>query len=174
MARTSGFFITLLGFATYTSVNNVTSFINSVGAWQLLLNRQTARTLYLKLQSLGGMPIPAGNYSSNIEAYSQCYDVTNVQVSLLSMVAGASNSNCSFGLDFGYGGVKYKLVMRPSDVGTGRAKVTCNAVAGGYCSSWTIVNADANHMANLYHFVTRGLVLDGTYTNSYSVTAVVQ
>ena len=162
------------GHATYTSVNSVTSFINGVGAWQLLLNQQTARTLYLKLNSLGGMPIPDGNYSSSIEAYSQCYDANNVQVSLLSMASGGTNANCSFGLDFGYGGVKYKLVMRPSDAGTGRARVTCNAAVSGSCTSWTIVNADVNHTAILYHFSKSGLVKDGTYKNSYSLTAVVQ
>lgn len=165
--------------ATYTAVNNVTSHIGGGGAWQLYLGSQTARTIRLTLASQG-IPLADGNYSSNVEVYSQCFDSSNVQVSLLAMPAGAVNGNCSFGVDFtAANGTKYKLVMAPAYSGTGRASVTCNAAAGGYCTNWTIVtnaNAANSGVANLYTFsASRGqvvLVYFGTYHNSYSVTAV--
>ena len=123
------------------------------------------------------MPFPDGYYSSNVEAYSQCFDENDIQVNILAMAAGASNGNCSFGMDFSTGGTKYKLVMSPKFSGTGRASVTCNAAAGGSCTSWTIVpNAGVANasVANLYRFAKNGsLVLYGVYNNSYSVGAEV-
>src|SRR5688572_3763017 len=56
----------------------------SDGAWQLYLGSQTVRRLYLVLAGQG-IPAPDGYYSSNIEAYSQCFDENTIQVSLLSM-----------------------------------------------------------------------------------------
>ena len=162
------------GSATYTAINNVTSQIGAGGVWKLYLGNQTARTLYLVLASQG-IPAPDGYYSSSMEAYSQCFDQSTIQVSLRLMTAGASNGNCSFGMDFSYGKTKYKLVMSPTVSGTGRALVTCTAVGGGYCTSWTIIpNASVTNagVANLYHFANNGgLVFDGVYRNSYSVRA---
>ena len=162
------------GFATYTAINKITSQIDGNGGWKLYLGSQTARTLYLVLASQG-IPAPDGYYYSSIEGYSQCFDQNTIQVSLRLMTAGASNGNCSFGMDFSYGKTKYKLVMSPKFVGTGRALVTCTAVAGGYCTSWTIVpNATVTNagVANLYHFSNTGsLVFDGVYRDSYSIAA---
>jgi len=162
------------GFATYTAVDNVTSHITSNGSWQLYLGSQTVRRLYLVLAGQG-IPAPDGYYSSNIEAYSQCFDANDTQVSILSMAAGSSNGNCSFGMDFSSGGTKYKLVMSPKFSGTGRASVTCIAAASGSCTSWTIVpNAGVANagVANLYRFAkSGGLVLHGVHHNSYAVSA---
>ncbi len=162
------------GSASYTAVNNVTSHITSDGSWQLYLGSQSARRLYLVLAGQG-IPLPDGYYSANVEAYSQCFDQAGNQVSILSMSAGATNGNCSFGLDFSAGRTKYKLVMSPIFAGTGRASVTCNAATGGQCTSWGIVPnvAAANAgVANLYHFANNGArVLDGVYRNSYSIIA---
>ena len=161
------------GFATYTAVNKVSSQITSDGAWQLYLGSQTARQIYLVLAGQG-MPLPDGYYSSSVEVYTRCFDQNDAATSMLSMAAGASNRNCSFGIDFSVGRTKYKLVMGPTAAGTGRANVTCVAAAGGSCSRWTIVpNADlaSAGVANLYHYGSRGsLVLDGVYHNSYSVS----
>jgi hypothetical protein len=162
------------GSATYTSGNKISSHITSNGAWQLYLGSQTTRTLYLVLASQG-IPAPDGYYSASIEAYSQCFDQNDSQVSMLSMSAGESNGNCSFGMDFSYGSTKYKLVMSPRFAGTGRATVTCDIAAGGYCTHWTIApNAAAANagVANLYHYSPRGsLIFDGVYHNSFSITA---
>ena len=164
--------------ATYTAINNITSQIDASGAWKLYLGNQTARTIRLTLASQG-IPLPDGNYSSHVEVYSQCFDTNTTQISILTMTAGAAYGNCSFGIDFSSGNTKYKLVMSPKFAGTGSAMVTCNAVAGAYCTRWTIVpnpNAANAGVANLYTFSqSRGTVLlvyDGTYHNSYSVTAV--
>lgn len=161
------------GFATYTTINKISSVIIS-GFWQLYLGNQTARTLYLVLASQG-IPAPDGYYSSNVEAYSKCFDQNNNQVSILNMATGASNGNCSFGVDFSSGQTKYKLAMSPIYSGTGRALVTCNAVAGRYCTRWTIVpNAGVTNagVANLYTYAKNGaLVLVGAFRNSYSVAA---
>jgi len=160
------------GFAMYTAVNNITSHVSVDGGWQLLLANQTARTIRLTLASQG-IPLPDGNYSASVEVYSGCFDQSLAKISLLSMAAGASSNNCSFGADFTAGRTKYKLAMSPVYAGTGTATVTCNAVTNGYCSSWTILpNASDPHagVANLYYCGHGGLVLEGTYHNSYSIT----
>jgi hypothetical protein len=164
--------------ATYTAINNITSEIDASGAWKLYLGRQTARTIRLTLASQG-VPLPDDNYSSNVEVYSQCFDANSNQLSILTMTSGTALGNCSFGVDFSSGGTKYKFVMSPKFAGTGSAIVTCNAAAGAYCTSWTIVpNATVANagVANLYTFSqSKGqavLIYDGTYHNSYSVTAV--
>jgi len=182
------------GFATYTTIsghggNTTSSWITLNGGWQILLNNQTTRTLYLVLASQGMTGIPDGRYSANMEAYSRCFDANNTQVSLLAMAPGTSNGNCTFGMDFSSGGTKYKLALGPDyDAAspTGRTTVTCNTVANGSCTSWTIVpNASTATtftltngqvvtapVANLYRFGNRGdLVFVGSYHNSFSVSA---
>jgi hypothetical protein len=161
------------GFGTYTEVNRISSHIViETGAWQMFIGNQTERTAYLALQS-NGIPLPDGYYSANVEIYSQCFDASNNAIGILSMTVGQSNGNCSFGMDFAVGRTKYKLAMVPTMPGTGRALVTCNAPASGPCNDWTIVpNPDAANagVANLYHYTNNGgLVLDGVYSNSYSV-----
>src|SRR5205085_5434295 len=102
------------GQATYTTIGKLTSVITATGAWQLYLGSQTARTIYLVLQSQG-IPVPDGKYSADVEVYSGCFDQSDTQVSILSMAAGASNGNCGFGLDFSYARTKYKLAMGPKN-----------------------------------------------------------
>jgi len=160
------------GFATYATVNNVTSRIQPDGSWQLLLLGQTARTIHLVLASQG-IPLPDGNYSADVEVYTQCFDQSLNRVSLLQMTAGATNANCSFGVDFSTGGhrAKYKLVSSPKFAGTGTALVTCMAAANGSCTKWTIVpNTSGPNagVANLYLFG-NGLELQGVYHNSFSI-----
>jgi hypothetical protein len=158
--------------ATYTAVNKITSHISESGGWQLYIGNQTARTIRLTLASQG-IPLPDGNYSSNVEVYSGCFDASNTKISILTMTVGAAYDNCSFGLDFSSGRTKYKLVMGPAYAGTGRAIVTCTAASGGQCTNWTIVpdTTIANaRVANLFHFANNGsLILDGVYHNSFSV-----
>jgi hypothetical protein len=163
------------GFATYTNVNRMTSHVADPGGWQLYIGNQSARTVRLTLAAQG-IGAPDGYYYENVEVYSGCFDQNVAHVSFLSMTEGQSNGNCSFGLDFTSARTKYKLVMGPMYAGTGTATVTCTAVAGGYCASWTIVPNTASPnatVANLYHFGNNGsLVFDGVYHNTYSVTAV--
>jgi hypothetical protein len=160
------------GFATYTSVSNMTSQIGTSGAWNMYIGNQTARTLYLVLASQG-IPAPDGYYWQNVEVYSQCFDQGDTAVGLLAMTSGASNGNCSFGMDFTSARTKYKLVMGPTAPGTGRATVTCTAAVNGSCTTWTIApNPDAANagVANLYTFAHNGsLVFYGVYRNSYAV-----
>ena len=160
------------GQADYAPSNEISS---SVGAgWQLYIGNQTIRTVYLVLRSQG-IPLPDGYYSQNMEVYTQCYDANAVQVGIQAMAQGSVNGNCSFGVDFGSGGVRYKLVMSPGHAGTGRSLVTCLAASNGSCTKWSIVpNSTVLNagVANLYHFARNGsLVLDGVYHNSYRVTA---
>ena len=159
--------------ASYTGINNISSHIGTTGNWQLYLGSQSARTIRLTLGSQG-IPVPDGNYSSNVEVYTGCFDANTLPVSMLAMTAGTVNGNCSFGVDFSSGRTKYKLVMSPKYAGTGRAVVTCTSVAGANCASWTIATdttiANAR-VANLYHYANSGaLVLDGVYHNSFSVS----
>jgi hypothetical protein len=174
------------GFATYGGT--VTSHITTAGGWQLLLNNQSTRTLFLVLAAQGIAGAPDGYYWSNVETYTRCFDGNGVRVSIVLMSAGTSNGNCTFGQDFSYGRTKYKLAMGPdydSASPTGRATVTCNFASNGSCTAWTIepnastaatftltngqvVSAPA---ANLYVFTKNGsLSFIGPYHNSYSVS----
>ena len=162
--------------ATYTAINRMSSAITASGAWQMYIGNQSVRTLYLVLGTQGIPGVPDGNYYANVEAFSQCFDANTVAVGIANMAAGDSRNNCSFGIDFTSGRTKYQLVMSPKYAGTGRAVVTCLAVASGMCSSWTIATdaaAPNATVANLYHFSNNGgLVLDGVYHNTFSVAAV--
>jgi hypothetical protein len=161
------------GVATYATVGKLTSHVSTSGGWQLYLGSQTARTIYLVLASQG-IPAPDGKYAADVEVYSGCFDQNDAPLAILLMTAGASNGNCNFGVDFSSGRTKYKLAMGPTNSGTGRATVTCNAAANGNCTNWTIAPnpAVANAgVANLYHYANNGgLIFDGVHQNSYSVT----
>ncbi len=169
------------GFATYSGQ------LNSLGGWQLVLNGQKIRTLYLVLASQGIAGAPDGYYSSSVETYVRCFDQSGTRVTLQVMSAGASNGNCTFGQDFSAGRTKYKLAMGPdydADSPTGRATVTCNAVSNGSCNNWTVTPNPSTAttftlsdgrvvsapVANLYVFNNNGtLTFAGSYHNSYSI-----
>ena len=144
------------------------------GAFQLYLGNQTSRTIWLTLATQG-MGIPDGYYYSDVELYAQCYtDASGTTLaSLTAMNSGASNSNCSFGVDFSSGGVKYKLAMSPLYAGTGHALVTCTAQGSGGCTGWSVVpesGVASSGVARLFKYAKSGsLVTVGDYHNSYAV-----
>jgi hypothetical protein len=168
------------GFATYSPISGVhiglTSHVDSAGAWQLFIGGQSLRTLHLMLAD-AGLQFANGYYSSSVEMASRCFDDAGNTLNIQRLAAGASYGNCSLILDFDYGTKKkttYKLAMGPKFADTGRAMVTCDAVAGGYCTSWTIVPNDAAPNARVA-ILTAGngtITLDGKfYANSYRVAA---
>ena len=166
---------------------SISSHVAINGAWQLYLGNQTARRVWVTLSHplLGSpsSPAPDGYYSDSVEVYSRCWDINNTEVAYLAIAPGTSNNRCSFGVDFAYNRVKYKLVMGPSipaltldTSGTGWATVSCNSAAGGACNSWTIVpntiagGGNVPTVANLYQFGKNGnLSIIGQYYNSYRV-----
>jgi hypothetical protein len=166
------------GYASYAASSGrtgITSQITSTGSWQLYLGNQTARTLYLVLKSQGITTLEDGYYSANVEAFSRCYAADDLtELSLLNLTAGASYTNCSFGVDFTSGRTKYKLAMGPKFNATGRATVSCDAAAA-VCTSWVIAPNESipnTAVANLYHYGKNGsLIFDGVYRNSYFVKA---
>jgi hypothetical protein len=169
------------GFASYSPIGGVrgglTSHVSADGAWQLYIGNQTVRRLHLMLADAGLLPPFAnGYYSSSVEVASRCFDETGNSLNIQLLATGSAYDNCSLILDFDYGQPKttYKLAMGPAFANTGRASVTCNAVAAGYCSSWTIAPNDAAANARVA-ILTAGngtTSLDGHfYQNSYSVTA---
>jgi hypothetical protein len=141
-----------------------TSMGSTVGAgWSLTLYNQSVRKIVLNLNSVAsGLPVfnPPLNaaLSAKVEIYIRCYDLSSgVQQSITPMEAGQGFNTCTFGEDFLYNNVSYKLTMGThqamgvADVpGTGFASVTCNASTGGICNNWTITNADSNTAAALY------------------------
>lgn len=180
-----------IGFATYATASsrsgNLSSQITAGGGWQLLLNAQTTRTLHLVLASQGMAGIPDGRYSANVEVYTRCFDGNGNRVSILGLASGASDDNCTFGMDFSAAANKYKLALGPdydAAAPTGRATVTCTA-ANGSCTSWTVapnpstvstftltngqvVSAPA---ANLYVYGKSGsLIFKGSYHNSFAIS----
>ena len=169
--------------ATYTNTGNVTSHIAaSSGGWQLLLLNQSLRTIWLTLSRPVGnsppAPAPDSSYWQNVEVYSTCFDVNNQTTGLLVIPPGYANNSCNLGVDFAYGGAKYKLVMSPTISGTGWATVSCNGGnSTGACNSWTITpntvagSGNVPTVANLYRFSSaKGqivLVYLGQYYNTY-------
>jgi hypothetical protein len=171
-----------IGEATYSAALNtgVSSFI--YGVWFLNLYDQSVRTLWITPNDAinGSQPPgpPAGYYWQNVEVYSKCFDQNLNLVSFLNILT--SSNNCSLGLDFYTGGVKYKLVMSPSlpapGPATGLATVTCNAVSNNECVNWTITpnlnsgGANPPTVANLYSYGKRNmLTFVGQYYNTYRI-----
>lgn len=168
-------------------VKSISSHITAGGGWQLYIGNQTARRVWLTLSHpLPGSPAapaPDNYYSDSVEVYSRCWDTTNTEVAYLAIPAGTSINRCTFGLDFAYNRVKYKLVMGPSipgvtldTTGTGWASVSCNSANVGGCNSWSIIpnaiggGGNFPTVANLYQYGRNGtLSFIGQYYNTYRV-----
>ena len=169
------------GLATYSPIsgvhNGLTSQVSADGAWQLYIGNQKTRTLHLMLAD-AGLPFQNGYYYSSVEMASRCVDQSGNTLNIQLLSAGASYDNCSLILDFDYTvnrkTATYKLAMGANFANTGRALVTCNAVSGSNCNSWTIVPNDAAPNARVA-ILTNGAgttSLDGKfYTNSYRIDA---
>ena len=150
------------GQATYTSINNIGSFLDSSGIWHLNLytQRTGARTVYVTPNDpVGSQPAapPAGYYWSNVEITSKCTDSGGNTVPFANLVNGSNN--CGFMVDFGYNRTTYKLlvgrVLNANDPIPGKASVTCNAViTSNQCVDWTITVGDGTSpvAANLYSY----------------------
>jgi hypothetical protein len=166
--------------ATYSS------YLDSAN-WHFYLS--PGRTLYVTPDSPidGAQPVapPAGYYSQNIEVYSRCDDQYGNAVYFPNILT--ASGNCSLGVDFGYNGTVYKLLMNPSGrpptnsscpatgcPPTGVTTVTCNAVGNGQCVSWTIVpNASAGkvNVASLFRLSNgkAGWIYIGQYYNTFRI-----
>ncbi len=159
--------------------SNIESFIDGSGVWYLNLYPQKTgtRTVYITPNDpvVSGEPMapPAQQYWQNVEITSKCMDGSGNTVPFANLVNGSSN--CTFGIDFGYNGVVYKLligrVMNAGDPSPGTASVACNAVSSSnQCVNWTITaGAETSPLvANLYSN-TAGWVFIGQYYNSVRV-----
>ena len=167
--------------ATYTSAENIESFIDSGGVWYLNLYRQETgtRTVYVTPNdNIGAQPEapPSGYYWKNVEITSKCTDSKGNTVPFPNLVNGSSD--CTFGLDFGDNGITYKLllgrVLNASDPTPGKADVACNSVSGNQCVAWTITagTGASGVVANLYSYtgkVKAPWVFIGQYYNSVRV-----
>jgi hypothetical protein len=166
----------------YTSVNSIESFIDSSGVWYLNLYPQETgtRTVFVTPNdNVGAQPAapPAGYYWKNVEITSQCSDSLGNTVPFPNLVNGSSS--CGFGIDFGYGGITYKLllgrVLNATDPTPGKAEVACNAVNNSdQCVAWTITagTGTSGVVANLYSYTGRPKapwVFIGQYYNSVRV-----
>jgi hypothetical protein len=175
-----------IGQATYTTINgcgntaDLFSGINSAGIWHLDLYHQSIRTLWITPNDAinGSQPAgpPAGYYWQAVEAYSQCYDQNGNIVPFENLTNGSDN--CSLGVDFQPGSIKYKLVMSPhlpaTGPATGLASVACNAVSNNQCVNWTITpNTGAANptVADLFYYGKRGLVFVGQYYNMFRINS---
>lgn len=188
-----------VGQATYTTIkaskgagNLVTSQINPSGEWLLALSDQSVRYIWVTPNQAinGSQPTapPAGFYAIQ-KAYSNCRDQSGNIVPYPNLVNGSSD--CSMAVNFFYGSILYKLLMRPGTLdgtlcpsggcpATGLAKVICNAVSQNQCMNWTITpNADTSlvGVANLYSYTgSRGSewVYIGQYYNTFRINALRQ
>jgi hypothetical protein len=153
------------GQATYTSINNVDSFLDSSGIWHLNLYTQKTgtRMVYVTPDNpVGNQPAAprADYYWNNVEITSKCTDSSGNTVPFSSLVNGSNT--CGFMVDFGYSGTTYKLlvgrVLNATDPTPGKASVTCNAAnSSNQCVDWTIAVGDGTNpvVANLYSYIGR-------------------
>jgi hypothetical protein len=149
-----------IGQAIYTNVNNVESFIDSSGVWYLNLYAQKTgtRTLYITPDdAVGSEPTapPPNWYWRNVEITSKCMDSFGNTVPFPNLTNGSSN--CTFGVDFNYNGIVYKLligrVLNATDPSPGTAILACDAVnSSRQCVAWTITAGTGTSpvVANLY------------------------
>lgn len=185
-----------VGQATYTTVkaskgagNLVTSQITTDGQWYLAMSDASGRKMWITpnqaIDTSQPAAPPAGYYAIQ-KAYSNCRDQNGNIVLYPNLVSGSGN--CSMAVNFFYGGVLYKLLMRPGALegttcpsggcpATGLAKVTCSLVRSNQCVNWTITpNADAllYGVSNLYSYTGRRgaeWVFMGQYYNTFRVQA---
>jgi len=164
------------GFASYSPVGGVkgglSSHVSADGAWQLYLGNQSVRTLHLMLAD-AGLPFANGFYSSSAEVGSRCFGQAGSSLNIQLLTAGSAFDNCSLIVDFDSGRTTYKLAMGPAFANTGRATVTCAAVTGAYCTSWTIAPNDTVTNARVAILTpgTGTTSLDGQfYASSYRIT----
>ncbi|HJX93060.1 MAG TPA: hypothetical protein VJ372_21375 [Pyrinomonadaceae bacterium] len=185
-----------VGQATYTTLTGkganapaVNSAILSDGKWQLSMNDQSGRSVWITPnQGIdGSQPTapPAGYYAIQ-KAYSVCRDQSENPVPFPNLTNGSGN--CSLAVNFFFGGILYKLIMRPDELdgtvcpsggcpATGLAFVTCNAVSSNQCVNWTITpnsTAPIVGVANLYSYTgPRGTpwVFIGQYNNTFRINA---
>ncbi len=179
------------GQATYTTTgcsNNGTCSLWSNlynGVLYLDLYNQSLRTLYITPNDPYApaqnppVPIPPpGYYSQYVEMVVHCYDQSFNVVPLQNITT--SSGNCQLGVDFGYGGVKYKLILGPSlpapGPATGLVMVNCNATSGGLCVNWTITpnpNGSLANVANLYYWSSQPhgklTYIGGQYYNTFRI-----
>lgn len=182
------------GQASYTTIPGrgkgfvVFSQINEDGQWFLSFTEQSGRALWITPnQGLNGSPVgpPAGYYVIQ-KVYSVCRDQSENPMPFRNLINGSGN--CSLAVNFEYGGVLYKLLMRPGALddttcpsggcpATGLTKVTCNAVSNNLCANWTITpNADAPlvGVANLYKYTGTRVgpwLYVGQYYNTFRINA---
>ena len=185
-----------VGQATYTSFKGkganagfVNSAIHSDGHWQLDMNEQSGRSLWVTpnqaIDNSQPAAPPAGYYAIQ-KAYSICRDESDNPVPFPNLVNGSSN--CSLAVNFFFADTLYKLIVRPDMLAgtvcpsggcppTGLARVTCNAVSNNQCVNWTITpNTDAPFVgvSNLYSYTgPRGTpwVFSGQYYNTFRIDA---
>lgn len=183
------------GQATYTTIPGtrkntfaVFSQINEDGQWYLTFTEQSGRALWITPnQAVNGSPVgpPAGYYVPQ-KVYSVCRDQSENPVPFRNLINGSGN--CSLAVNFEYGGILYKLLVRPGALdgttcpsggcpATGLTKVTCNAVSNNLCTNWTITpNLDAPlvGVANLYSYTgsrTGPWLYVGQYYNTFRINA---
>lgn len=184
------------GQATYTTVkaskgpgNLVTSQITSDGQWLLALSDKSGRKLWVTPNQVidGSQPAaPPADYYIIQKTYSVCRDQSENVVPFPNLVNGSGN--CSLAVNFFYGGILYKLLMRPGPLdgtfcpaggcpATGLAQVTCNAVSNNKCVNWTITPNAAVPLvgvSNLYSYTgprATPWVFIGQYYNTFRINA---
>lgn len=170
------------------TTNLVTSQITADGQWNLALDSRSGRTVYITpnspVDALQPVSVPPAGYYVIQKAYSVCRDAAGNTIPYPNLTTGGTD--CSMAINFTFDGVLYKLLMRPGALetstcpvggcpATGLAKVTCNAVASGKCSNWTLEpNAAAPNIgvANLYSYTGTSSgpwVFIGQYHNTFRV-----
>lgn len=187
------------GLATYTTYKgkganaaSVTSQITADGQWYLAMNDQSGRYIWVTPNQAidSSQPTaPPANYYAIQKAYSNCRDQSGNIIPYSNLVNGSGN--CSMAINFYYGGVLYKLLMRPDALdgtlcptggcpATGLAKVTCNGVSAGKCVNWSITPNDGAPLvsiSNLYSYTGPSgspWVYVGQYYNTFRINAVKQ
>jgi hypothetical protein len=185
------------GQATYAASSSKNSTLitgfNADGGWNFNLAHQTLRTVYVTpnaaIDNVQPTGPPAGYYGDAV-INSGCFDQSGNVVPLKNVVT--SSGNCYLGVNFSSAGTSYKLLMSPFPLSLadapaacptggcpspGLVTVTCNAVSGGQCVSWTIEPNSTGPQANIANLYRRSStprpagswVFIGQYYNSFRI-----
>lgn len=124
----------------YGNAGGIIAYIASGdGDLELNLSEQTARSVRLTFDPIGGSPQgPSGSYNARV--ISRCFNELGTITGLLTIAEGSSNTRCSLRIVFTANGTRYFLVMSPMYAGTSWATVSCptDSDSNTTCERWTI------------------------------------
>ena len=157
----------------YGNSGGIVAEIAPDGDWELNLGAQTARTVRLTFDPIGGSPQgPSGSYNARV--LSRCFNESGTITGFLNIPEDSANTRCSLRIVFTANGTRQFLVMSPLYAGTGWATVSCPSDndSNATCERWTIAPGSGSNagVGALYTVAKNNKeLLVGTYNLSFRI-----